>query len=449
MSIRACRTSTVLLIVLALLFAVSAEAAERHAMSGKYASKRASLINIPNRGATPCSSLVERSNVYNFGATSTPVLATPPITFWVAFPGPPAVNPHPVQAAGSCVPAAAPVISSVGGAAVFGGGAAKSFTIPVGAFQLPLPVPPALNVVPVPVMAVQQLATSWGVSGPVPVSVITNGPDARTNASFFTTDGNGNNNLAPWRQFGPNAWQNQTGRAGANFTVCWNRFATGPPITAKCNNIAGGTQNMMARYTGGGNAFGGTIAMLLTLGPNPGSVAVRSGSGIPVGGLLLNPLASSGSGVGARGYLATRVAVGGLAPVFTKFMTAPGMTGTLAGSGVVTAVTGFVGSFPIAAQTNMPLPHTTGTVFVRRTGYNPGGAVSVNTHTAMGADNRNAAGSGNIILVSGAMAVSPGAKTPAIDIMSLNFVPEPGAALMLLAGGMGLVGLDRLRRRRS
>jgi hypothetical protein len=436
------RRSALLIVAaaVALLFAASSANADRFSMTGKYGSRRGALVNIPLFGATFCPGHVEKMNAVTAATTGAlPIITTPATAGWI--PGATGINP------GGCVPAAvtAASISDPAGASVFGG-PVKSFTIPVNAFKQPLPG--ALNVVPVPITAVQQLATSWGVSGPVPVTVISGGADARTNASFFTTDGMGGNNLAPWRQFSPSAWMGQTGRAGPNFTVCWGRgnpISLGGPF-GPCANIGNATKPLLSKYTAGVSKFGGTMTLLLKVGANSGSVAVVTASGIPPGGVLIQPLAGSGTALGGRGYLATRQGAPDTAKVYLMFMTASGG----GGGNVITAVSTLLASPMIPANTAMPLPFTTGTVVARKTGLAAGGgAVTVNTHSAMGTDTRNIAGSGNITMVSGGISVSPGATTSAIDMVSLNFVPEPGSALMLVAGSLGLIGLNRVKRRRS
>ncbi len=417
-------TPFAVLVALVLLGAAAAEAQTKFSMTGKYGQKRGFLVNIPLVGITPCPGHTHRMNLFTT-ATMTPIMTTPP---------PPGFPGYGVQAnPAGCVPASTPTTpGGTMGASVFGSNPA-GFTVPVGAFQQPFPG--ALNVVPIPITAVQQLATSWAVTGP-----------AASPASPLNALKANGTNTAPWRRFQKSAWMTQSGRAGPNFTACWgfdNPATLGGPF-ATCNYITTATAPIISKYTGGPDRFGGTMGLVLQAGPSPASLAIVQASGIPPGGVLMQPIAGMGSALGGKGYLDVRGGgAAGSAFIFSSFMA----TGTMQ-SGVITAVGNLAATIPHPGGRTALQPFTTGTVLARQTGKNAAGVISVLTLTAMGNDARTAMGAGNITLVSGGMGVAPGASMPSLDIMSLSFVPEPSAAILLVAGSLGLFGLDRVRVRR-
>ena len=121
--------------------------------------------------------------------------------------------------------------------------------MPANAFSKPLP--PYVRAVEVKYAPpVEQLATSFRVTGP-PVTRVE--PPGGTMAT--------GNNTAAFRAFKQSAWKSQTGRAGAMFTWC----PASPPSAGKgapCTNINQGGPNLIVKYLGGPNAFGGTMSYL-------------------------------------------------------------------------------------------------------------------------------------------------------------------------------------------
>ena len=102
---------------------------------------------------------------------------------------------------------------------------------------------------------VEQLATSFLVSGP-PTARLQ--PPGGTMATGMNT--------AAFRVFKQGAWKTQTGRAGSMFTWCPASPASAGK-GAPCTNINEAGPNLIVKYAGGGNAFGGTMAYIVELGP--------------------------------------------------------------------------------------------------------------------------------------------------------------------------------------
>ena len=114
---------------------------------------------------------------------------------------------------------------------------------------------------------------------------------------------------------------------------------------------------------------------------------------------------------------------------------------------LITMVTGYntMSMFPGQVNYNYGFPFTTRTVLARNTGTNLGNP-AVTTISAMGFDQVTAMGQRNISLVAGGVATTSfGSQTPNMAQMLL---PEPGGALQLVAGVVGLLGVAVWRSRK-
>jgi hypothetical protein len=107
-----------------------------------------------------------------------------------------------------------------------------------------------------------------------------------------------------------------------------------------------------------------------------------------------------------------------------------------------------VAAIPADKNYNWGFPFTTGTVFVQNVQTNQGQA-GTTTISEMGSDSRTLAGVGNITLVAGSTVHRALANQDfaGLDIVVMNFLPEPGATLMLGASLAAIGALYRLRRR--
>jgi hypothetical protein len=419
-----------------ILAASAVEAQPKYTMNGKYGRKVGAVINIPLAGSLPCLSMGHGANLQQAPTGAMGQLFVTPLPVSIPF--------IPINTIG-CIQGFTGSTTTRAlatmGASVQGANPA-TFTMPTNVFNKPLPG--ALLAVPVgnaPV--VQQLATSWGVGGPLAV------PQVALNGTMAT-----GNNTAVWRRFKKDAWMTQTGRAGPTFTACWGFQETitpggTPDPFGPCIGISAGTRQMVTKYKNvKANKFGGTMGLLLQVGANTGSVALVQQPWFPVPSMNIGmqPLAGSGSAVGGRGYNVTRAGAGGaMGSVWGSFMTT---MSPATGNGLVATVMNFLFPLTANAANTAHLPFTTGTVLARNTGTQLGNP-NIVTFTAKGNDTRTSMGVGNITLVAGGMnASASGANAPTVDIMKLTFAPEPGAFLMLVAGGLFVVGADRVRSRR-
>jgi hypothetical protein len=297
-----------------------------------------------------------------------------------------------------------------------------TFTLPPDAFTQNLGTQIATVAV---VPTVVQLTTQFSIHGPV-----TEAPGAN-----------------PDRILRPNAWTGQTGRLAADFAWCPGTVMAGTPASAGpgvvgCTNpipsIGGGAYNGLVKYTGGANAFGGTMALFLA-GPGTVSVIVGTTGGIPllghsiIGGMMTQQ--------GGQGYAAFDTVMLASGPINLGFMQSPtNMFITTSGPTVA--------AIPADKNYNWGFPFTTGTVFVQNVQTNQGQA-GTTTISEMGSDSRTLAGVGNITLVAGSTVHRALANQDfaGLDIVVMNFLPEPGATLMLGASLAAIGALYRLRRR--
>ncbi len=252
--------------------------------------------------------------------------------------------------------------------------------------------------------------------------------------------------------FQKNAFSNdpmQAARLAANFTWC--------PPTGNCAtttlSLVYGKYQAQIKYTGGANAFGGSMNMMLR---DTGVVSIDL-NGAATGGAVLHQLVGGtsnpifGKQVAGGAYANARVLTLAAGPMFTKFTTSFPCTGGAlpplpAGCGVIVAQGAPAGSLPGSQNFDWGMPWTTGTVFVKNL---PGGANDpATTFSVKGTDSRTALGVGQITMVAGATTERKpsGNHFAALEIVRMNFGPiatpalsTPAivamATLMLLAGG--------------
>jgi hypothetical protein len=406
---------SVLLLAAATFAAGAASAAVNVPFTASFGNNRGPLIDFPAIGEGPCPSVQVGINFAPPGATSPATLPT-----MDPFGG---TNPQVANPQGC--------ILGSGSASVTGAG---SFVVQPGGISKPLPPSGVTNRVMALVPNVLSVQTRNAFSGPpaAPIYAIKAGTPVTTVGT-----------PAAWRNFRASAWMTQTGRVGPSFTWCWGAGGCGTPGSPA--TIGAGTRPAVVKYRGGPNRFGGTMGLILKQAF--GQLALISGLGVPPGGVILLPLQTGTNSLPeGRGYGA--------------YQTNPIPSGAIYLHYTVTPTSGFIGGvtspvFVVPAATNFArgFPWTTGTVLVRKTGT-VGGSPDYQTITAMGSDGRNAAGTmGNITLVAGSMTETLLAgtisDTPNMSVLRLNFLPEPGAALQLLSGALGLFGLQLWRRRRS
>lgn len=238
------------------------------------------------------------------------------------------------------------------------------------------------------------------------------------------------------RVFGASAWVGQSGRLAATFAWC---PGVGGPACGDPRPVFNGhtgLENGLIKYSAlGGNAFGGTMAMLVdTISSNAQAWIVigTAGDGTPL--LLRQPISGSGRQHPGAGYAVTDTDMVGSGTVFSGFMTSmqtPGQTG-LAGamSGLITSLGPQINTAPASTIENVGMPWTTGQVIVQDIETNLG-ALASTTITLTGSDSRTLNGSGNITLVAGGTSFRTGAgiNVKAMDIVTMT-MPEPAASLM-------------------
>ncbi len=403
---RAFRSVASLLTLAALVLGSTAAGAATYTFAGKFTSNRGLLINIPVVGNVPCAGLSIMSGP---GGMIVPAPVTPPARTMTMI-----ANNY--NCVGN-VPGKTVMTTGMG----VGGGFVMPNNVwskPFGAYVAAVAVKYAPPVI--------QLATSFKITGPAPVRTT---PPAGTMATGMNT--------AAFHAFKAGAWMTQTGRAGSMFTWCF-----GNPACTKITQAVPATVPIIVKYTGGGNAFGGTMAYLITSGPNPSSLAI--GQGGAVGFAMLGGMGSQPTGRGYAEYLTDMLASGpfwGMYKLGTVTRPIVGM------QKLITMVSlPLTAMFPAQVNFNYGFPFTTRTVLARNTGTNVGNP-AVTTISAKGFDVATGMGGRNISLVAGGVAAtSIGTQTPNMAQMLLT-LPEPGRALQLLAGVVGLLGVAVWRSR--
>ncbi len=354
---------------------------------------------------------------------------------------------------GGCIPGAAVIMTpGMGTAAMVGG----MFTLPVMFFEQ---VPDGI-VAATPLRTLErivQVASSGNFSAPPAESTRSEPINATMGMTFA---------YAPWRVFQAGAHVNQTGRAGPTFTWCpaivGGMGIAGCPAPGAIGARPLWIKNLAGTASPGG--FGGTMSLVVRAGgADAGNFAGRVAVGPFTMGVLIGPVepckghdprctrtrASIALGRGYAAYgMGGAAVIGDVFSMYVLTMMFP------AESALIQSVSGnLIGTGPTAYQTSRNFPWTTGHVIVRQTGMTAGGMNNAATISAKGGDVVTSMGVRNIQLVSGKLTTSviggvPSSTSGTIARMSL---PEPGGALPLLAGVVGLIAIAarRARKRRS
>jgi hypothetical protein len=413
------RVSSALSALAVLMLVSGASAApKQYIFTGKITSNRGILINIPQVGNVGCNG-VGLSNLTIMsgpGGAMVPAPTTPGVMGFGA-----RTMTLPANGFGCAGNVAGKKITTtgagVGGAFVM---PTKVFTRPFNSYVAAVKVPNATPVI--------QLATSFKISGPLKTATT---PVGGSMVMSFAP--------AAFHAFKKSAWMTQTGRGGQAFTFCWGNPA--------CAKITQGTKPIIVKYKGGGgNAFGGTMAYVITATPGVSSLAVGAGGGA-AGFARLSGMGSQPTGRGYASSLTDMLAKG---PLWGAYMTMTVTRPKVGKQKLITMVTGNLGNnFPAAYNYNFGFPWTTKTVLARNTGTVVGNP-NIITLTAKGGDTVTAMGKRNLSLVTGGVAravIGPITNnTPEIGQM---YLPEPSRAAQLVAGAFVLLGVAAWRARRS
>jgi hypothetical protein len=400
----------------ALLFALSAIAGAAHAapktyvFSGKLTSNRGPSINIP---------LIGNVNCRGGGLASPTVMQGPGGTFIPAPDTPPTRTPGMLANIYGCV-------GHVPGKQVTttGAGVGGAFVMPTMVFSRPAQsYVAAIELSPRPPFV--QIATAFQITGPLQT------PTTALGGSMV-----GSFPPAAFRAFKKGAWMTQTGRQGSMFTWCW-----GNPGCAK---ITQGTKPLIVKYKGGANAFGGTMAYVITAAPGASSIAIGAGGGA----LGFARLTGMGSQPTGRGYASSLTDMLAKGPLWAAYQTMTIDRPKIGVQHLITMVTQFLGNnFPAAYHYNFGFPWTTMTVLARNTGTFAGNP-RITTLTAKGRDTVTAMGKRNISLVAGGVARAVIGPTIAnIPEIGQMYLPEPRRAGQLGAGVLALLAVAALRPR--
>jgi hypothetical protein len=404
------RSITSLLAMVALAVNAASAAPKVYVFTGKATSSRGALINIPQVGNVDCAGVGLNHLVVMSGPGGkiVPAPTTPPARTMTAIAGPYGCIAH---VPGKKITTTG---AGVGGAFVM---PPKVFSKPFNSYVAAVHVPNATPII--------QLATSFKVTGPL-----------KTPTQPLGGSMKGSFPVAALHAFKKGAWATQTGRQGAMFTWCW-----GNPNCAKVNQ---GTKPMIVKYTGGGNAFGGTMAFVIGALPGVSSIAIGAGGGA-VGFVRLTSLGSPPTG---RGYATSLTAMLAKGPLWGAYKTMTVTRPKVGKQKLITMVTGFLGNnFPAAYNYNVGFPWTTMTVLARNTGTQAGNP-KITTLTAKGGDTVTAMGKRNLSLVAGGVARA--VIGPAIANQSeigQMYLPEPGRAAQLIASTLGLLAIAIWRAR--
>lgn len=455
------------------LVASAASAYTYPSFFGKFTSSRGRIINIPAIGNTACGNIVPLTN-----KTATQMVPPKPLTVTVGLLKTRQVNTQPtMMTAGGkvtggvdlgCVKHAAGVMVMTTAASPMTGGA---FTLPTMIWNRPLPTFGVTAVQVKYVTAIAQLATSFKITGPNPLTAIMEarapGTMAMTPMNMQSTTGGTQataGNLAPWLKFDklvniPASMRSgrAVGPVGAT-----GRFSWCPGGVTGCAKPGDGAGNAKAivKYRGGGNQFGGTMSYIITTGPNTSSLALNPAGSMGAAAFLI--LAGSGSQPTGRGYAQLGSDMLMTGPQFSMHMEMT-VTKPLAGmQKLITAVTNVIAPFPAATNFNYGFPWTTMRVVARNTGTALGNPMitTLTANAGMNTTPTNAPGPArdvltgmggrNIQLVAGGIGITNlltlGSRTAEIGTMLL---PEPDTTLQMLAGVLALFGIAGWRARKS
>jgi hypothetical protein len=239
------------------------------------------------------------------------------------------------------------------------------------------------------------------------------------------------------RNFRASAWTAQAGRMAANFTWCPPGTAASHAPSCTNPNNAASPYNGLIRYRAGTNAFGGTMAMMLSgqstvtvkLDANPTGQISNQVAAAPIGGTNLQ--------APGKGYASVDIdllAGGERHPThMINFPCTNALPAEPFGCSQITASGPLTGTGAGDTNINWGMPWTTGTVTVHWQG------TRTETLTAMGSDSRNAAGAGNITLVAGGLShrFVAAQHFAALDVVNLTIAP---LAPTLSPTGIGVLG---------
>ena len=400
------------LVVLLVATTVSA-APKQYIFTGKLTSNRGTMINIPQVGNAACGGvgLANLTIMSGPGGKTVPAPVTPTMHTKV----------NPANAFGCAGNLPGKKITTtgigVGGAFVM---PTKAFSRPFQTYVAAVHVPNATPVI--------QLASSFKITGPLKT------PTTPVGGSMLKS-------FAPaaFHAFKKSAWMTQTGRGGQAFTWCWGNPA--------CAKITQGTKPIIVKYKGGGgNAFGGTMAYVITAPVGVSSLAVGAGGGA-VGFARLSGMGSQPTG---RGYASSLTDMLGKGPLWGAYKTMTVTRPVVGMQKLITMVTGNLGNnFPAAYNYNFGFPWTTKSVLARNTGTVAGNP-HITTLTAKGGDTVTAMGKRNISLVTGGVARAViGPIISNTSEVGQMYLPEPSRVAQLVAGAFALLGIAAWRARRS
>lgn len=463
------------------LFASSASAAW-YTFAGRLTTNRGRNTNVPMAGTQTCGSLT---------AVTGPAMTMLNLMSGMAVRG---VNTQPAGAVTTgfdwkaktasgnfanrdqgCVKPVRPLMTTGKGV-----GVGAAFTLPPRAFYLPYPNKrhPAYYMfkTDIPVVEVKnfppaiQLATSVKITA-APTNRLLGPMDGGTQCVVIGS--NTCTNVAKFRAFKAGAFATQTGRAGAMFSWCPPPVTTpmggpglgGPGVTG-CTNTGSGGFPAIINYTGGGNAFGGTMSLVTHQLAGVGSLAI----GVGGGAVAFNNFGGGESLATGRGYADYNMITIPSGDIHAAPTIMDRYIGPILGTQKVIGMVGTKqpGMFAAGKIYSWGFPWTTMTVVVRAFNANMTRGTTV---TGMGWDCAgNMEGPAcsktpakgvppgtvnrNISLVSGAIGFArlplPFGDAPIADTgnMQLLVLPEPGETLQLLAGAIGLLGIAAWRGRR-
>ena len=443
------------------LVASSAVAVNNYTLAGRLTASRGKNTNVPLAGNTTCGSLsfLSGPGMLARGQNTQPKVAVTPAFQW-----------RKDGLDQGCVKHAAGVVLPTTGKVVGG-----AFTLPAQAFKLPYPKNRApafyMAATDIPVAEIKffppvvQIATSVSITAP-PAARLRGLMDGGTQCVTMGT--NTCTNAAKFRRFKTGAWATQTGRAGPDFTWCPpGTGALGGPGSPGCNpppypGFAG-----YIKYNGSTNSFGGTMSYVTHQGSGVGSIAFLLGAFVgfnPFGGgeelgtgrgyadynQIVLPMGERFKGAGAS---ATSIGTRYIGPVL-KSEKVLGMVASKMDVGDQPGGKVYTWGFPWTTMTVVQRASKGGqkTTFTAMgwdcAGTMQGPACSV--APTMGLPKSKNLVQRNISLVAGSVSISrfSTGDTPAVNLASMQILPEPGTTLQLLAGVGALLGIAAWRSRR-
>jgi hypothetical protein len=383
---------------------------KRYIFTGKLTSNHGRLINIPMVGNVSCAGV---------GLSNLTIMSGPGGNMVPAETTPPAHSKVHVAAPYGCVAHVPGRKITTSGAGVGG-----AFVMPTHVLSKPFQSYVAAVALPKTDRNVQ-LATNFRVTGPLATPTR---PLGGSMAMSFPA--------AALHGFKKGAWMTQTGRQGSMFTWCF-----GNPSCAK---ISQGTRPLIVKYTGGGNAFGGTMAYVITAVPGVSSLGISTGGGA-VGFARLDSMGSQPTGRGYASHLTDMHAKG---PLWKAYKTMTVTRPKVGKQKLITMVTSFLGNYlPSAYNYNKGFPWTTMTVLARNTGTVAGNP-RITTLTAKGGDTVTAMGKRNLSLVAGGVArwVTASPLSKDVPEIAQMYLPEPSGAARWVAGVIALLAVAAARR---